>query len=92
MTLHLKEVNYFPFKVMCQHVGLQLHGYEIVPFGSHSFIRHMKADGKQEEYQLYGTGSWRPFGLSSLDNGVVAFVDCFCQLEAKLKETFPKVI
>lgn len=80
-----------PLQVMCQHVGLKLQGFEVVPFGSHSFIRATKADGRTEEYQLYGTGSWRPFGLSSLDNGIVAFVECVCQLEARLKEKFPRV-
>ncbi|CAD5226258.1 unnamed protein product [Bursaphelenchus xylophilus] len=75
--------------VMCRHVSLKLENYEIVPFGSHSIIRHLKGS-KVEEYQLYGSGSWRPFGLSTLDHGIVAFVDCFCQLENKLKENFPK--
>ncbi|CAD5219520.1 unnamed protein product [Bursaphelenchus okinawaensis] len=75
--------------VMCRHVNLKLENYEIVPFGSHSIIRHFKGN-KTEEYQLYGSGSWRPFGLSTLDHGIVALVDCFCQLENKLKEKFPK--
>jgi hypothetical protein len=79
------------FQVMCRHVNLTLSGYEIVPCGSHSFIRVTKPDKKVVECRLYGTGSWKPFGDAQLDQGIVAYVKCFCQLETKLKEIFPKV-
>lgn len=71
---------------MCQHVNLTLEGYEVVPCGSHSFIRVTEPGKKMIEHRLYGSGSWKPFGDDHLDHGIVSFVRCFCQLEAKLKE------
>ncbi|KAI6217566.1 Beclin-1-like protein [Aphelenchoides fujianensis] len=76
--------------IMCQHANLKLERHEIVPCGSHSFIRVTKPDRKVVECRLYGSGSWKPFGNAQLDQGILAFVDCFLQLEARLKELFPK--
>ncbi|KAI6175878.1 Beclin-1-like protein [Aphelenchoides bicaudatus] len=73
--------------VMCQHVNLTLEGYEVVPCGSHSFIRVTEPGKKMVEHRLYGSGSWKPFGDDHLDHGIVSFVRCFCQLESKLKES-----
>jgi len=42
-----------------------------------------------EELPLYGTGGWRPFGQPALDQALVAFLDCFCQLESALRARFP---
>lgn len=74
---------------MCQHVNLALEGYEVVPCGSHSMIRVIEPGKKVVEYRLHGKGSWKPFGDDQLDNGIVAYVRCFGQLEARLKERFP---
>lgn len=73
---------------MCEHVCLKLEGYEIVPCGSHSFIRVIEPNKRVVEHRLHGKGSWKPFGDDQLDNGIVAYVRCFSQLEAKLKERF----
>lgn len=72
---------------MCRHFELTLEGYEIIPCGSHSFIRVIEPEKKTKvEHRLYGKGLWKPFGDEQLDQGIVSFVRCFCQLEAKLKE------
>ncbi|KAI6187131.1 Autophagy protein Apg6 [Aphelenchoides besseyi] len=75
--------------IMCQHANLKLERTEIVPCGSHSFIRVTKPDKKVVECRLYGMGPWKPFGNAQLDQGIMAFVDCFLQLESRLKELFP---
>jgi hypothetical protein len=55
-------------------------------------IRVNEPDKKAVEYRLHGKGSWKPFGDDQLDNGIVAYVRCFGQLEAKLKERFPNKV
>ncbi|KAI6214089.1 Beclin-1-like protein [Aphelenchoides besseyi] len=67
--------------IMCQHANLKLERNEIVSCGSHSFIRVTKPDKKVVECRLYGTGPWKPESW--------LFVDCFVQLETRLKELFP---
>uniref|UniRef100_A0A914DSZ7 Atg6 BARA domain-containing protein n=1 Tax=Acrobeloides nanus TaxID=290746 RepID=A0A914DSZ7_9BILA len=64
--------------------------------GSHSFIRaHRPDSSKPEELPLYGNGGgWKPFGhqQAALDKGIVAYVECFCQLEAFIKKRFPSAM
>lgn len=65
--------------------------YEIIPSGSNSLIRVQRSNNKIEELPLYGCGGWRPFGQPLLDQAIVAYMDCFCQLEAQLKTHFQPV-
>ncbi|KAH7731054.1 Autophagy protein Apg6 containing protein [Aphelenchoides avenae] len=75
--------------VMAEYLELAFNDYEIVPCGSHSFIRLRTSGEKSEELPLYGTGGWRPFGQSALDQGIAAYLDCFRQFESRLKSYFP---
>uniref|UniRef100_A0A1I8AP72 Autophagy-related protein 6 n=1 Tax=Steinernema glaseri TaxID=37863 RepID=A0A1I8AP72_9BILA len=77
--------------VMNKRMGVKLDGYEIVPLGAHSCIRHYERDGKVEELPLYGTGGIKLFGQTKLDRGLVAFLECFCHLSnsEKFKITLP---
>lgn len=65
--------------------------YEIVPCGSTSLILARRSNNKIDELPLYGSGGWRPFGQPLLDQTLVAYMDCFCQLEAHLKTFFQPV-
>ncbi|CDW58589.1 beclin 1 [Trichuris trichiura] len=63
-------------------VGLDLKGYQLVPFGSYSYIRSLR-DGK--ELRLFTEGgakfTWHP----KFDHAIVAFVDCLHQLEEHIR-------
>ncbi|KFD68540.1 hypothetical protein M514_13955 [Trichuris suis] len=63
-------------------VGLDLKGYQLVPFGSYSYIRSLR-DGK--ELRLFTEGgakfTWHP----KFDQAIVAFVDCLHQLEEHIR-------
>jgi beclin 1 len=61
--------------------------YDIIPCGSHSFLK-AKNGGDKDELPLYGNGGWRPFGQAALDQGIVAFMECFREFEAKIKTHF----
>ncbi|KAK0400106.1 hypothetical protein QR680_003361 [Steinernema hermaphroditum] len=74
--------------VMNKRMGVKLDGYEIVPLGAHSCIRHYERDGKVEELPLYGTGGFKLFGQTKLDRGLVAFLECFCLLSTFLSDKF----
>nr|CAD2168288.1 unnamed protein product [Meloidogyne enterolobii] len=81
----------FLLKVIAERLGIEFVGYELVPFGSCSFIRSLRKDNsdKIEELPLYGSGGWRPFGQPALDKALIAFMDCFIQVEKRLKQHFP---
>uniref|UniRef100_A0A1I8BAH9 APG6 domain-containing protein n=1 Tax=Meloidogyne hapla TaxID=6305 RepID=A0A1I8BAH9_MELHA len=71
----------FLLKVISERLGIEFVGYELVPFGSCSFIRSLRKENsdKIEELPLYGSGGWRPFGQPTLDKALIAFMDCFIQ-------------
>nr|CAD2206844.1 unnamed protein product [Meloidogyne enterolobii] len=81
----------FLLKVIAERLGIEFVGYELVPFGSCSFIRSLQKQNsdKIEELPLYGSGGWRPFGQPALDKALIAFMDCFIQVEKRLKQHFP---
>lgn len=94
----------FLLKVIAERLGMEFIGYELVPCGNSSFIRVHKQQSDQqtnrqsgsktelnsmEELPLYGSGGWRPFGQAPLDKALVAFMDCFIQVEQRLKQYFP---
>lgn len=81
----------FLLKVIAERLGIEFVGYELVPFGSCSFIRSLRKENsdKIEELPLYGSGGWRPFGQPALDKALIAFMDCFIQVEKRLKQHFP---
>nr|CAD2202736.1 unnamed protein product [Meloidogyne enterolobii] len=78
-------------QVIAERLGIEFVGYELVPFGSCSFIRSLRKENsdKIEELPLYGSGGWRPFGQPALDKALIAFMDCFIQVEKRLKQHFP---
>jgi len=79
----------FLLTVISERFNMKFTGYTIVPCGSYSFIRTERQSGKTEELPLYGSGPWqRPFGQPSIDQAIVALVDCFSQIENKLKSHF----
>uniref|UniRef100_A0A5S6QQQ8 Atg6 BARA domain-containing protein n=1 Tax=Trichuris muris TaxID=70415 RepID=A0A5S6QQQ8_TRIMR len=63
-------------------VDLDLKGYQLVPFGSYSYIRSLR-DGK--ELRLFTEGgakfTWHP----KFDQAIVAFIDCLHQLEEHIR-------
>lgn len=76
---------------MAEKINMKFEDYEICPSGSYSFIRAVRNNNSRQELTLYGNGGWRPFGQSNLDQAIVAYMDCFCQLENRLKSYFPSV-
>lgn len=76
---------------MAEKINMKFDDYEICPCGSYSFINAICGSNKQE-LMLYGNGGWRPFGQSNLDQAIVAYMECFCQLEIRLKSHFPLVV
>ncbi|KAI1733198.1 autophagy protein apg6 domain-containing protein [Ditylenchus destructor] len=79
----------FLLLVIAEKMGMKFTDYEIFPCGSYSFIRAHRPDGKTEDLPLYGSGGWRPFGQPALDQAIVAYCECFSQVEARLKAKFP---
>uniref|UniRef100_A0A915CPZ7 Uncharacterized protein n=1 Tax=Ditylenchus dipsaci TaxID=166011 RepID=A0A915CPZ7_9BILA len=79
----------FLLVVMAEKLNMKFSGYEVFPCASHSFIRAQRAAGKIEDLPLYGSGGWRPFGQPALDQALVAYLECFCQLETRLKAKYP---
>ncbi|MFH4974600.1 hypothetical protein AB6A40_001309 [Gnathostoma spinigerum] len=62
--------------------GFQLHNYEVIPMGSHSFIRNL---GTGVKLPLYGSGPFKTAKETEFDKGMCAFVDCLCQLQKYLE-------
>lgn len=87
-----KFIEFFFFKVLAEKINMKFDGYEICPCGSYSFINVINSKNIKKELMLYGNGGWRPFGQSNLDQAIVAYIECFCQLENCLKSHFPLVI
>lgn len=84
----------FLLKVIAMKLNMTFTGYELVPCGNASFIRVTKpqtlSNGtRSEELPFFGSGGWRPFGQPALDKGLIAFMDCFLQVEQRLKQYFP---
>ncbi|KAI3416366.1 autophagy protein 6, variant 2 [Globodera pallida] len=86
----------FLLKVIAERLDFEFVSYELVPCGSTSAIRILPKNGTTtapistaEELPLYGSGGWRPFGQQALDKALVAFMDCVCQVEQRLKQYFP---
>lgn len=77
--------------MLAERLEMKFQSYEMFPCGSYSFIRVTRPGGKSEDLPLYGSGGWRPFGQTALDQAIVAYLDCFCQLENVLKTKFPPV-
>ncbi|KRZ16938.1 Beclin-1-like protein [Trichinella zimbabwensis] len=63
--------------------GLKLERYELVPFANYSYLVCLQS-GK--ELRLYTDGgvkfNWHP----RFDQAIVAFVDCLCQLEQRIRQ------
>ncbi|EFO27321.1 autophagy protein Apg6 containing protein [Loa loa] len=56
--------------------------YRIVPVGSHSFIQCLDTG---VELPLFGSGGFKPFGQKKFDEGICAFMECFCQLQRHIE-------
>ncbi|VDN18814.1 unnamed protein product [Gongylonema pulchrum] len=56
--------------------------YRIVPMGSYSFVQCIDSD---VDLPLFGSGGFKPFGQKKLDEGICAFMDCFCQLQKRIE-------
>ena len=56
--------------------------YQIVPYGSYSYIKVL-ADDKM--LPLYGTGGFRMIFDTKYDNAMVAFLDCLSQFAAEVQ-------
>lgn len=79
----------FLLLVIAEKLSMKFTDYEIFPCGSYSFIRAHRPDGKTEDLPLYGSGGWRPFGQPALDQAIVAYCECFSEIENRLKAKFP---
>jgi len=82
----------FLLTVIAERLGIHFTDYEIVPCASFSFIRARRSSGKVDELPLYGSGGWRPFGQSALDQALVAYMECFAHVEQHLRQYFPENI
>lgn len=58
--------------------------YHVIPVGSHSFVRCLDNGA---ELPLFGSGGFKPFGHKKLDEGICAFMECFCQLQRHIERT-----
>ncbi|VDN81491.1 unnamed protein product [Brugia pahangi] len=56
--------------------------YRIVPVGSHSFVQCLDTGA---ELPLFGSGGFKPFGQKKFDEGICAFMECFCQLQRNIE-------
>ncbi|VDN03706.1 unnamed protein product [Thelazia callipaeda] len=65
-------------------LGIKFTRYRIVPVGSHSFVQCLNT---RAEYPLFGSGGFKPFGQKKFDEGICAFMDCFCQLQKYVERT-----
>ncbi|PIK62406.1 putative beclin-1 [Apostichopus japonicus] len=57
--------------------------YRLVPLGNHSFIECLNEKSKQ--LPLYGTGGFRFFWDTKVDQAMVAFLDCLQQFEEEIE-------
>uniref|UniRef100_A0A915PIL1 Autophagy-related protein 6 n=1 Tax=Setaria digitata TaxID=48799 RepID=A0A915PIL1_9BILA len=63
--------------------------YRIVPVGSHSFVQCLDTGA---ELPLFGSGGFKPFGQKKFDEGICAFMECFCQLQRHIERAQVKML
>lgn len=57
--------------------------YRLIPLGNHSFVECLNEKSKQ--LPLYGTGGFRFFWDTKVDQAMVAFLDCLQQFEEEIE-------
>lgn len=67
---------------LARKVSLKFKRYELVPFGSHSYIRCLE-DGNKE-LPLFCSGGYKFFWDTKFDSAMVAFLDCLQQFKEEI--------
>lgn len=73
---------------LAKKIGLQFHKYNLVPYGSHSYIEVLneKEAEKGKQLPLYGSGGFRFLWDTKFDAGMVAFLDCMQQFQVRVED------
>lgn len=66
---------------LAKKVGMEFQKYNLVPYGSYSYIKVL-ADNKV--LPLYGSGGFKMIFDTKFDMGMVAFLDCLQQFAAEV--------
>lgn len=61
---------------LARKVGITFTKYQVVPYGSFSYIKNLS---DEKTLPLYGSGGFRMIFDSKFDSGMVAFLDCLTQ-------------
>ena len=67
---------------LARKVGITFHKYQVVPYGSHSYIKNLTDD---KTLPLYGSGGFRMIFDSKFDLAMVAFLDCLNQFASEVQ-------
>lgn len=70
------------FQTLANCLEIQFTLYRVVPVGSHSFVQCLETGA---ELPLFGSGGFKPFGQKKFDEGICAFMECFCQLQRHIE-------
>lgn len=77
------------FQTLADCLEIQFTLYRIVPVGSHSFVQCLDTGA---ELPLFGSGGFKPFGQKKFDEGICAFMECFCQLQKHIERAQVKML
>merc|ERR1712203_621984 len=61
---------------LARKVGITFNKYQVVPYGSYSYIKNLT---DEKTLPLYGSGGFRMIFDSKFDSAMVAFMDCLTQ-------------
>ena len=61
---------------LARKVGITFNKYQVVPYGSYSYIKNLT---DEKTLPLYGSGGFRMIFDSKFDSVMVAFLDCLTQ-------------
>ncbi len=74
---------------LAKKVGMEFQKYNLVPYGSYSYIKVI-ADGKV--LPLYGSGGFKMIFDTKFDMGMVAFLDCLQQFAAEVVQKQARLV
>ena len=70
---------------LARKVGINFNKYQVVPYGSYSYIKNLT---DEKTLPLYGSGGFRMIFDSKFDSAMVAFLDCLTQFANEVSTTF----
>ncbi|KJH49252.1 autophagy protein Apg6 [Dictyocaulus viviparus] len=76
--------------VLMKRVNVKQDNFKLITMGSHSSIEYKRSSGEEVKYALFASGSWKPFGNNNMDNGIMAYLQCYEVLRTALQKQNPR--